>query len=384
MSRRVILDLAAGEFDPRSPACAGFLLELCKLVSAYREEWGEILGQADQWKVRAALHVLGVMASGGPKGGKPPVQAICGQMEKFEREDGAERTDEDWRCYFFRTFINEQKRHIARELGSGANGELRRRLRSAFVEAGVVSSDEEHYGPESATIHDLDAKEAIECLGERAPTGSSAAYSVVLPTVGDLKELISDLIAEFPNCAPRFGIWMLIAQTVFQIKSEGNTIPWDGPNGDQGADGGADAFNDPGTAFDGREWVTSHADMGNARSLIEEILTGLDHEISFPEGKHAKTFVEFLLWSENKGPLELRCTQQEYASKVGVSDSTITNYGKAIFKALKEGGLFEYDDDAIVDAFRQLQEQFLPQHLEVFNRASLDEGNETDDPVKPS
>ncbi len=380
MSRRIILDLAAGEIDSRSPEFKDFLMELCTFVASYKEEWFEIMGGDGNWRTQAALHMLGVMYQGGPNGGKPPIEAIVGRMNCFERELGAQKTDQDWRKYFFDVFKKEQRKHIESELGSGADGELRIRLKKAFTKAGVSSADKEHYGLPSAFKHDMDVHKATKYLNQRAPSGSSSVHEAVLPTVADLAEMIKNLLDEYPQDAPRFGVWIAISKSVFRMVVGAPTVPWDA---EEGTEGGFAIRNSPATSPDGRGFVMSHADVAHAKSFVVETICKLDG-LPFPTGQYAKTFVEFLLWMDNEGPLRLRVTQESYAVRVGVTDGTISNYKREIFIALRRAGLADLDPDAVIVAFQQLQEQYLEQHLEIFPRSPLEGSHEPPNDLMPS
>jgi hypothetical protein len=383
MSRSVIRGLAEGQFDPRSSACRDFLMVLCQLVSGYKDEWGRINGGAGKWQQEAVKSILSIMATAGPDGGKPAIQAVYSRMSEFERKDGAERSDKDWRSYFIVAFLNEQRRYLDRELGIGLNSELRRRLLDAFVECGIVSSDKEHYGPAGAEVSRLEVKKIVGALGTRSASGVSAIHRGAVPTVGELEVLIHDFGDAFPQVAMAFPLWELVTMAVFNVHHD-NVIPWDETEENEDGEGYGGPSNLTSTATDGEEALIRRIDGRAARIFLINTLVRLDQGIQFPKGKHAKVFVEYLLWSENEGLIGLRCTQQEYAKRVGVVSTTIKNAKDAIFAAISRDWNSEDDYKALKEAFLILQKEFLEQHLEVFNSPPLDENHETTDDAQPS
>lgn len=373
MSRQVIINLAAGDFDEKSAEGADFLKRIAGGISPkYSSEWQNIVGGGERWRQRAALVMLGVMSRPGPQGGKPPLQAIVAGMLKSEKVADAIKDDAEWRDYFFKVFYREQKKYIDSECGSGADGELRRRLLKAFLKAGASVVEKGYYGMPGAISFEVDHGEAIEVLGQRTPKGGTAVHSAMLPTVGDLKAMISDFFDEFPLVAPPFGSWVYIAKSVFRC------VPSEATGGSP-IEENRDEWDDIATSTeDGRD-IVSGADVDDMIEEIARLITELDGGTPFPNGRHGRTFVEFLIWSDKQGENSLRCTAEQYAARVTFSNTSITNYQNAIFSSLAGSESLTFDSDPWSAVFLKLQEKYLSRHLEVFGKPPLGGEDEPSD-----
>lgn len=378
MSREIILGLAEGIVDERSPSFRAFLCRLGENVGKFKPEWMEGLsgsaivaqdpeddedGNEDAlaviepkgWMFRAVLSVLAQMCAMGPEGGLPPVQAICRAMLAKECHDKCHRTDEDWMLYFLKTFHRVQKKYLLEVLGEGGGAELRRRLMKALKQSGIQLLE--------SGQKEVDVAMVANSIGTREAAGNSRNHAGGMPTVVQLREMIRDVVDLVPGQTPSFPNWMGIASRVFSMGSSQSPQGGIGSDVDEGRNRGLVSDDDPeGPGWHG-EWQASHADVSEVCALVEETIAELDQE-PFPEGLHGRTFVEFLLFADRAGTN--RVTQEEYAKRTGVSDGTVAYRRDAIFKALRKNQLGQFDHLAICEAFRQMQATYLGRHLEIF------------------
>lgn len=395
MSREIILGLL-DDVDERSQEFRAFIRRLGENVGKFKPEWMEALsgsiilarspdsddfaddGEMDDdskpfqeppipeihgWMMKAVLSVLGHMCALGPQGGLPPVQAVCKAMLSKERNGKSLGTDEDWMLYFLKVFHREQKKHLTEVLGEGGSGELRRRLLKALRQSGTTTQDDIHFGLTTATIMGIEVLTVTEAIGTRAAGGNSRSHEGAMPTVGQLREMIGDVLHLFSRNAPSFSNWMAIATRVFNLELSQPSPPHTPVDVDDDRDKGLvpdEATTDP---SDAGAMQASHADVSEARSLIEDVIAELDGS-PFPEGLHGRTFVEFLLFADRGG--ENRVTQWEYANRTGVSDGTVAYRRDAIFRALRDHQLDQFDSIAICGAFVQMEEAYRDHHLRIF------------------
>lgn len=387
MSREVILSFADGCPNVHTPEFKAFLVRLGANVGKYKPEWLDVLGvgpppdddaQPDSeeeqdedlpewveprgWQMKAVLCVLAHMSMPGPEGGLPPIQAVCKAMLGKERSGGTPGTDEDWAVYFLKAFHREQKKYLAANLGEAGGGELRRRLMKALRNSAAQTDDGIHYGPKSATVMGVDAVLVAKEIGGREAGGNTKAHEGSMPTVGQLRELIQDVFEMLPGHAPSFPNWMAIACRVFKVGIS-HLPPTQDPNGGDDPEKGLvpdDRHKEEGLHG---EWQASHADVSQVVSLIEDAIAELDGK-PFPDGPHARTFVECLLFADRAG--EIRVTQEVYAARTGISDSTVTNRRNAIFKAIRDNSSYDLDPVAYCEAIQRMQTKYLSYHLEIF------------------
>jgi hypothetical protein len=359
MSRNIIISLTDGELDTRTPECQELINQLRRVVRKSSKEWLSLLGRSsvsasENWQTSAVMDLLAHLLAPGPNGGSSPARAMRDAMMREERKLQVEKPDDEWMAYFITVCKNEQSHYLDKSLHRTGDRELRSRLMKALKLKGLYNESSD------SRSDDFLIQKAVKELGQRTASGSSRHHDGLIPTEKDLSEMIADVTKHFPDAKWGFPQWISIAKGIFQFD------PCVGLQ-DQAQDLDLESAHaleipDPKSSAERGEWSASAADVLQLCQHLESSIATLDKE-PFPTGKHGRTFVEYLLFSESRGKEKI--TQQEYANRRGIADSTIANWVTKIKHMIIQSSQ-NYDKQTILGALHALTEKYLPSHREIF------------------